>query len=209
MTDIKQSITRIFPLSDESRQALQAMSGTARDPIKTIVDHILHVDVLYTKEKKFRDMASTLVERSRLLVNDSRRKIAMIVDEVNTAGLADKMLSALLLSNWDFLTAEQPASKTDMIVWYIKQNFAHNTKLSKNEASSISRIVGADVKPIIKTLKDRGVLIVKKEYSCPECGNVLHISGGGSFECDECFEEFDSTHDLERDIWYEKGPNYS
>jgi len=205
MTDM---IRSMFPLTEASLTALKNLKDTAAAPLKGIAEHILHINGLYLKEKGVSDEISKLSKRSRSLHDDIDRKIRIVSNDVQSVELKDRMVAALLTMNWEFLTVGNTIPKVDNMVRYIKKYFASHDKLFKQEMESIGQTIGIDVKPIIKTLKDRNVLILKKSYICPECGSTMLPSDGRGIECDDCNEEFDSKRDLDREIWYEKGPNF-
>jgi len=187
---------------------LKNIMNAAEAPLKSIAEHLLHINGVYVKEKAISNEISKLSKQSRSLHDDIHRKIVIVSNEVRSANLNEKMMAAILTMNWSFLTAAGTTPKVDIVVWYIKKHFASHDKLFKQEMESIGRTVAIDVKPIIKTLKDRNVLVLNKSYTCPECGSTMLPSDGRGVECDDCGEEFDSKRDLDREVWYEKGPNF-
>jgi len=187
---------------------LKNIMNAAEAPLKSIAEHLLHINGVYVKEKAISNEISKLSKQSRSLHDDIHRKIVIVSNEVRSANLNEKMMAAILTTNWSFLTAAGTTPKVDIVVWYIKKHFASHDKLFKQEMESIGRTVAIDVKPIIKTLKDRNVLVLNKSYTCPECGSTMLPSDGRGVECDDCGEEFDSKRDLDREVWYEKGPNF-
>jgi hypothetical protein len=139
--------------------------------------------------------------------DDIRKKCKVIVGEMVDANIDDRMAIALLLRNWNFFVSTSSMSKTDVFVSFVKVHLYTNKKLEKSDITRVTKILGMDVMPILKILRERNILVKIRRYTCPECDASMGDTSE-FIECEVCGAEYDSKRDLDRELWYEKGPNF-